>query len=353
MASPQVPWRDRIERRYADGLQRKGWVYWIFLIFSWMFRWFARRRRQYFLHHPDRSVQLPVPVIIVGNIVAGGTGKTPVVIALTQALRRHGAVPGVISRGYRSRNSDTSEVLAVESTTSPQCCGDEALLVAQRTLAPVFVHPQRLKAAYALLKKHPEVNVLIFDDGLQHYAVARQFELVVFGRQGVGNGAYLPAGPLRESIGRERDATLFVAADPVPGLSADAPAFHLPLVPDALYRLSQPEVRLDLASLQGRHIAAFAGIGDPEKFFHTLRHAGAVVDGYALPDHYHFLDDPFQQTLRDMIVITEKDAVKCALNPAYRNDPRLWVLPVSVQLDDSLVHLILTKLSSSNEPKVA
>lgn len=354
-SATKLPWRSRLERWYADSLQRKGLVYWALADEAVLFRWVMQKRRKKFLQQPERAARLPVPVIIVGNVVAGGAGKTPVVIALVQALQQQGYQPGVLARGYQPQGQRGSKTASapqeVTRYTLPQDCGDEPALIQQHTQVPVFVHANRIAAGQALLQRYPDTDILVLDDGLQHYALARDVELVVFDRRGAGNGRYLPAGPLREPLDRPRDATLFVSTAIKPELCAQSPAFEITLSAGALYRLSDPQQTRPLSALSGQTVAAFAGIGDPERFFQTLREAGAQVEAHPLSDHYEFHVNPFQATQQAHIVMTEKDAVKCAKLPDYLNDDRLWVLPVEAQLSEALVALILNKLGKSHGPE--
>ena len=348
---PQLPLRSRLERWYADSLQRKGLVYWALTEEAALFRWVMQRRRKKYLQQPETAVRLPVPVIIVGNIVAGGAGKTPIVIALVQALQQQGYRPGVLARGYQPKGrAQGKEALEVKSDSAVQACGDEPLLIRQQTQVPVFVHPNRVLAGQTLLQRYPDTNVLVLDDGLQHYALVRDVELVVFDRRGTGNGRFLPAGPLREATDRPRDATLFVDTAVKPELGANSPAFEVVMEAGALYRLYDPQQTMPLSDLSGQEMAAFAGIGDPERFFQTLRGVGAKVEAHPLSDHYEFEVNPFQATQKKMIVITEKDAVKCAQLNAYINDDRLWVLPVKTPLNPSLMALIVNKLGKAHGP---
>jgi tetraacyldisaccharide 4'-kinase len=344
-ASTRLPLRSRLERWYADSLQQRGLVFWAFAEEALLFRWVMHRRRKKFLQQPETAVRLPVPVIIVGNIVAGGAGKTPIVIALVQALQQQGYRPGVLARGYQPKGRTRNlEALEVSADSPPQTCGDEPVLIQQHTQVPVFVHPNRVMAGQTLLQRHPDTNVLVLDDGLQHYTLARDVELVVFDRRGMGNGRFLPAGPLREATHRPRDATLFVDTAAKPDLCANSPAFEVVMETGALYRLSDPQQTLPISGLSGQEVAAFAGIGDPERFFQTLAGAGAKIEAHPLSDHYEFEVNPFQATQKKIIVITEKDAVKCAKLNEYLNDDRLWVLPVKTPLDPGLMALIVNKL---------
>ncbi|MEC5216585.1 tetraacyldisaccharide 4'-kinase [Actimicrobium sp. GrIS 1.19] len=288
------------------------------------------------------SSRLPAPVIVVGNLFVGGTGKTPLVIWLVHALRNAGYVPGVISRGYGTRHDS---VIDVAPDALPAEVGDEPLLIAQRAGCPVMVGRDRVAAARALLQKHPAVNVIVSDDGLQHYRLQRDVEIVLFDERGAGNGWLLPAGPLREPVSRRRDFTVVNAARTPPGVAADiaADSHRMRLVGGFAEALVDPTRRIALGDLSGRILAA-AGIGNPERFFSMLRAAGLTIRTMALPDHHDFRDDPFRSVHADVILITEKDAVKCRQIEALKADSRLWVVPVAAQIDGPLAQLILEKL---------
>jgi tetraacyldisaccharide 4'-kinase len=292
-----------------------------------------------------RAERLPVPVIVVGNIFIGGTGKTPLTIWLANALRDAGFQPGIVSRGFGSSAAGARAVLA-QSTA--QEVGDEPLLIARRTGCPVMVGRARAAAGRALLAAHPEVDVIIADDGLQHYALARDLEIMLFDGRGAGNGWLLPAGPLREPASRRRDFTVVNAAQLTPALRAavgGAP-FQMRLEGGMAERLAAPHERVALASLRGQRLVAAAGIGNPQRFFTMLRAAGLEVAELALPDHHDFLDDPVARLEADAILITEKDAVTCALLENMRTDPRLWVVPVTAQLDGALAEQIVNNLEN-------
>lgn len=299
------------------------------------------------------GARLPVPVIVVGNIYVGGTGKTPLVIWLVQALAAAGYRPGVISRGYGGAEAAPRLVGADAEVAA---VGDEPLLIAERSGAPVMVGRRRTAAAQALLAAHPEVNVIIADDGLQHYALARDIEIMLFDERGLGNGWLLPAGPLREPASRRRDFTVFNAAAAPAGIGA--PVFRMQLVGVIAERLIDRAQRMPLTpqlylpaagaaeagGRQASRVVAAAGIGNPARFFAMLRATGLVFDEMPLPDHYPFADDPFAFDTADIILITEKDAVKCSRHPTLKNDPRLWVVPVTARIDEALAEHILEKL---------
>lgn len=290
------------------------------------------------------SVQLPVPVIIVGNVFVGGTGKTPLTIWLVDALRAAGRVPGVISRGYGSSSAAMPRLVSVDAT--PQQVGDEPLLIARRAQCPVMVGRDRVAAGQALLVAHPEIDCIVSDDGLQHYRLARDVEIVLFDGRGAGNGWLLPAGPLREPATRRRDFTVLNLAQGVDvPAKMPADAYRMILAGAVAQRLCDPAQQLPLQELNilpGKIVAA-AGIGNPARFFATLRQAGLDFEELPLPDHYDFAVNPFGNIAADIILITEKDAVKCALATELKNDPRLWVVPVTACLDGALAQRILEK----------
>ena len=285
------------------------------------------------------SARLPVPVVIVGNIFIGGTGKTPFTIWLAEALRAAGFTPGIISRGHGGAGSAprlvAGDALAAE-------VGDEPLLIARRSGCPVMVGRDRPAAARALLEQFPHVDVIISDDGLQHYALQRDVEIMLFDGRGAGNGWLLPAGPLREPVSRRRDFTVVNAPQAHAGNLRGA-LFYMRLAGTHAEQLIDRSKRVALPTLRAQRIAAAAGIGNPGRFFATLRGAGLEFAELPLPDHHDFLDDPFRTLDADIILITEKDAVKCGQIENLKRDPRLWVVPVTAQLDAALAEQIVEK----------
>lgn len=297
----------------------------------------------------------PVPVIIVGNIRVGGTGKTPIVIALAERLSQLGWKPGIISRGYGS-DSQTQPV-QVHSNSEPSLVGDEPILIAKRThdQFPIWVFPKRKQSIRALLKHSPEVNVIISDDGLQHNGLARwpareggrDIELVVRDGRGEGNGFLLPAGPLREPATRDRDATLFTEArqenvrDQLGSINDQyflgRRAFSLMGHLDGAYQLVNPENVQALSEIAQTYlpnkITAVAALGNPQRFFTALQNEGVVGKTIALPDHATYTPQFFSDINAQCILITEKDAVKCA----GIVDDRIWVVPMSLNLPENLM----------------
>lgn len=266
------------------------------------------------LRRPER---LPVPVVVVGNVVAGGAGKTPVVLAVLEHLQRRGLPAGVVSRGY-GRSGD--ECVEVQPGDEAVRTGDEPLLLRQRSGAPVFVATRRADAGRALLRAHPATRVIVSDDGLQHHALARDLEICVFDGRGTGNGWLLPAGPLREPWPRPVD--LVLAHGDAPGIAGHRMQRRL-----AAEAVRADGTRIALAALQGRPLHALAGIANPEVFFAMLRERGLQLTAtHALPDHHAFTaDDAFPADAT--LLCTEKDAVKL-----WRLRPDAWAIPLEVEI---------------------
>ncbi|MBC7499664.1 MAG: tetraacyldisaccharide 4'-kinase [Herminiimonas sp.] len=298
-------------------------------------------RRLMYRHGLLASVRLPVPVIIVGNIFIGGTGKTPLTIWLVQSLREAGRVPGVISRGH---GGSQAAPRSVHLDSLPGDVGDEPLLIAQRARCPVVVGHGRVDAARLLLAANPEVDVIVSDDGLQHYALQRDIEIILFDARRVGNGWLLPAGPLREPASRRRDFTV-VNIDPMTeGVPRGALTMRLGGTHAEALANRSKSMPLEMFAVSAPRIVAAAGIGNPARFFAMLRTFGLMFAEVPLPDHYDFGINPFAALDAEVILITEKDAVKCSRIDMIRHDPRLWVVPVTAQIDAALATNIVEKL---------
>ncbi len=330
----------RLETILTRAWSRRGWLACLLFPVSLLFRALTALRRSFYAAGLLKSTSLPVPVIVVGNLFIGGTGKTPLVIWLVEALRRAGYLPGVISRGYGASHEAPLEVTA---DSAARQAGDEPVLIARRTQCPVVVGRQRTAAAQALLAAHPQVNVIVADDGLQHYALARDVEVALFDARGAGNGWVLPAGPLREPLSRRCDFTVINANRRPSGMPNDA--INMQLAGRIAQRLCDRTQSRDVAAFASSAvIVAAAGIGNPARFFTMLRDAGLQFAEMPLPDHYDYRVNPFANLDADIILITEKDAVKCGQIDILKNDPRLWVVPVSAQIDGALAERILEKL---------
>lgn len=328
---------------------RRGWLACLLWPLSLLFGAIVWWRRALYRWGWKRAERLPVPVVVAGNVFVGGTGKTPLTIWLVEVLRAAGYQPGVISRGYGAAAQGT---LTVTPASQAREVGDEPLLIAERSACPVVVGRSRVAAGRALLAQYPEVDVIISDDGLQHYALARDVEIILSDRRGHGNGWLLPAGPLRESAQRRGDfavCNLGSATDNEEGMP-ELPSNTLPmwLQAGAAEQLKNRSQRLSLAELAALPVAgsmlAAAGIGNPGRFFATLTAAGLQFETMALPDHYDFAVNPFAAVSAGLILITEKDAVKCRAIEAIKNDPRLWVVPVTARIDGALADQLVEKL---------
>lgn len=320
----------------------RGPLAWPWLPLAALFACVSALRRLAFRHGWLRSERLDVPVLVVGNLVAGGSGKTPATLWLVDALRRRGFHPGILSRGYGG--SVTSPVV-VTADSDPALVGDEPVLMARRAGVPVFVGRDRAAAGRALRAAHPEVDVLVTDDGLQHYRLVRDVEIVVLDEALLGNRWLLPAGPLREPLARARRATLLLAHGDLSAGTREAigelPVFPMRLEPRGVYRLATPAVREETRVLDGLRLRALAGIGRPQRFFDTLKQLGIQpCERKAFPDHHEFVAADLALNDCDALLMTEKDAIKCtAIAP-----PQTWVLPVEADIPEAALTLILNRL---------
>ena len=294
-----------------------------------------------------RSYRLPVPVIVVGNLTVGGSGKTPLVLWLAQHLCEAGWRPGIISRGYGGAASEAGAALAVTASSDPAQVGDEPVLLAWRSGVPVFVGRDRVAVARALLAAQPQCDVIISDDGLQHYRLQRAVELAVFDARGAGNARLLPAGPLREPLRRLAavDALVWNCAA-VPRDVAPATAqFAMRLYGEDFYSLRDAQRRCGAHDLRGKRLYALAGIGDPARFFAQLAALGLEFAAHPFPDHHRYSAADLAFADDGVLLMTEKDAVKCA-GLTVRE---AWVLPVDAQIavargGKTLLDTILEKL---------
>lgn len=282
------------------------------------------------------SVRLAVPVIVIGNISVGGTGKTPLVLWLADFLRRQGRSPGIISRGY---GGSVDRVREVQADSNPALVGDEPLLLARKAGCPVWIGRDRVAAARALLLAHPECDLLLSDDGLQHYRLGRDMEIVVVdGGRRFGNGCMLPAGPLREGLSRlgTVDAVV-VNGDPGSGTSNE---FGMRLQGERIYSLRHPGRRVAAKDLAGKNIHAVAGIGNPQRFFEHLKGLGLNFEPHCFPDHHAYRPEDLAYDAADVLLMTEKDAVKCA----DFADDRFWVLEVEAVLTPAFDEIMQKQL---------
>ena len=302
---------------------------------SLLFGLAVRVRRLLYLHGLRRSEAFPVPLIVVGNITVGGTGKTPLVARLVELLREAGYQPGVISRGYGGQSAQWPRHVTTDS--DPREVGDEPMLLARRCRCPIVVGPDRVAAARALLDTYG-CNVILSDDGLQHYRLRRDLEIaVVDGFRRLGNGACLPAGPLREPPSRLHTVDFVVGNG-----AARGGEYLMCLRGDRAVNLTDAGVSVSLAGFSQGTVHAVAGIGDPGRFFDQLRHARLRILEHPFPDHHAFCpaDLHFPQDLP--VLMTEKDAVKCQIFAPEG----CWYVPVSARLEPAFEEDLLKRLAS-------
>lgn len=289
---------------------------------------------RHWLYHTGlkTSHRLPVRVIVVGNVVAGGAGKTPVTMALVHHLSRQGLRVGVISRGHGRDTRDTREV---QAGSSPQSVGDEPLLIRQKTGVPVWVGASRVEAGRALLDQHPWVDTLICDDGLQHRALARDIEICVMDERGVGNGWLLPAGPLREPWPKPVDLLLHTGVSALQG-GFQAQRQLADHAHDAYGRT------IPLASLKNQPVDAVAGLARPEAFFNMLRESGLNLHHTTpLPDHFDYATWPTAPLTRPLLC-TEKDAAKL-----WQHQPEALAVPLELTPEPGFWHALDARLSAT------
>jgi tetraacyldisaccharide 4'-kinase len=298
-----------------------------------LWRWVALIRRGLYRNGWLWVERLPAPVVVVGNLSVGGTGKTPLAIALVESLRSAGFSPGVVSRGYAGRARCWPQ--AVTAHSDPLQVGDETVLIATRAGCPVMAGPDRVAAARALLADG-RCDVIVSDDGLQHYRLGRDVEIAVIdGARGLGNGWCLPAGPLREPAERLESVDFIVRN----GGEARPGEFLMHLEGDTAVRLSDGQNR-PLEAFAGGKVRALAGIGNPERFFEYLRRHGLEVEERAFPDHHVFTCGDLTFGDDFPLLMTEKDAVKCR---AFSGES-LWMVPVRAVLPPEFAESVLNLL---------
>lgn len=339
---PELHWQQTLQNAWAE----RGPLACALLPVSWVYGGLLWVRSVLYQLGFLRSHRLHVPVVVVGNLIVGGAGKTPTVLALLALLRSQGFHPGVVSRGFRGAAeraaAGTAEVHPESMATQ---VGDEPLLLRRRGGAPVVVGRDRAAAAVELLRLHPEVNVIVSDDGLQHRALQRDLQIIVFDTRGAGNGWLLPAGPLREALPPALPARTWVI------YNATAPSTNLPgslavaglrgLVLLADWRAGHPPLHEPMIQLRGRPVVAAAGVANPQRFFSMLSAAGLDITGLPLPDHHDYRRLPWPEGTPDVIV-TEKDAVK--LDVQLTAGTRVWVAPLDFQLDPAFVAAFMAAL---------
>jgi len=305
---------------------------------SLVFRSIVALRRAAYRASLLPSLRLGVPVIVVGNITVGGTGKTPLVLWLATFLSDHGFRPGIVSRGYGSTARTPRPVTA---GSDPKTGGDEPVLLAHRSARPVWVGENRAATAEALLRAHPECDVIVSDDGLQHYRLQRDVEFaVVDGGRGFGNGFMLPAGPLREPLSRLRTVDAVVVNGPARPLETPRRTLTMQLNGREFRNVLNPDHTVGPAHFHRLRVHAIAGIGNPQRFFAHLEALGLQFEAHAFPDHHRYVAADLAFPDADAILMTEKDAVKCAAFAAETH----WALRVDAMPESELGELVLRKL---------
>ncbi|RQO63368.1 tetraacyldisaccharide 4'-kinase [Paucibacter sp. KBW04] len=336
----------RLEREwYAQAGGLTPWLSGLLRPLSWLYAGLSTSRALLYRWGWKKTAQLPVPVIVVGNWIVGGAGKTPTTLALIQVLQKQGLRVGVISRGYGRNNED---LRLIQSDSLASEVGDEPLLIHLRSRVPVAVGRDRVAAAQALLQAHPELQILISDDGLQHLRLPRDLAVLVFDERGLGNGRLLPAGPLRQRARLQAEAkqlVLYNAAQP-----------STPLPGHLAQRRLAGAVRLQdwwqgrPASLQALHelrqrpesaLLATAGMAHPQRFFKMLAEQGLRFQTLPLPDHYNFAVIPWPAA-SPTVLLTEKDAIK--LRPERCPTTEVWVVALDFRLDAAFEQALCEQL---------
>lgn len=299
----------------------------VLLPLSWFYSLIIILRRLCYQSGLIAVNQIDVPVIIVGNISVGGTGKTPLVIWLADYFKKKGFNPGIISRGYGGKLSGKSQQVRPDS--NPGLVGDEPVLIAKRTHCPVAIAVQRRRAAEELIE-HCDCDLILCDDGMQHYSLGRDIEIAVIdGQRRFGNGRCLPAGPLREPISRLNSVDLVVSK-----YIAGRHEYKMEYQYGDLVSLLDPEYTIPISSLNGQSVHAISGIGNPDRYYSYLRNNKLHIINHEFPDHYPFTKNDVNFDDGLPVVMTEKDAVKCN-DFATKNH---WYLPISATLPDSFTY---------------
>lgn len=315
--------RGRLERWLWAQWRKKGSAQLVLLPLSWMFGALAALRRACYRYRICPTTTLPIPVVIVGNIAVGGVGKTPIVLALVKLLQGAGLRPGVVTRGYKGEAAGPTEVSSEDEAGR---VGDEALLLARNSGCPVWLGADRVAAARGLVAAHPGVEIIVSDDGLQHYRLGRAVEIAVIdGRYGCGNKRLLPAGPLREPMNRLHSVD-YVLKNGVPTAE-----YAVEIVGECFYNVNNPFRTTTAEAFADRRVVALAGIGNPQRFFDRLKALKINFSSYAFPDHWGFTEDDLDFSDADAIIMTEKDAVKCA---AFA-PPKCWYLKIEARLNEA------------------
>jgi tetraacyldisaccharide 4'-kinase len=319
---------------------RRGAIAWLLWPCSVLFGMVVALRRFFYKIRVLKSVHPGIPVIVVGNLTVGGSGKTPLVLWIAEFLKSKGWSPAIVSRGYGGR---VEAPRAATVASEPEEVGDEPIMLSRRSGCPVWVGPDRVNVIAALRAQHPDVDVLVLDDGLQHYRLRRNLEIAVVDSRGFGNGFLIPAGPLREPRRRLR------SVDAVVSHGSALKGFKMELEGDVAHRMTDSRERRPLQSWRGQKLHAAAGIGNPSRFFVHVGSRGPKVVPHPFPDHHRFTPDELEFADEAPVLVTEKDAVKLR---RYAR-PSWWVLPVSAKLDPAFADWLLRKTDEWRRSKAA
>jgi tetraacyldisaccharide 4'-kinase len=315
---------DKIRQRWYGGGEVSGLSKFAAKLFGYV----VASRKKCYESGFFKVQRLKVPVIVVGNITAGGGGKTPMVIWLVNHLKSLGYKPGIVSRGYGGKRK--VEPMFVTANANPSASGDEPLLMAKSTQLPVMVGKDRVKAAKALINNY-SVNVIVSDDGMQHLSLGRDAEIVMLdAKWRTGNHMMMPAGPLREPLERLNSVDLVVFKGNFEN------QHHYELEIETIYQLNHKQQIKEISEFRNQKVVAMAGIANPEGFFSSLSKAGIPIIKTALPDHYDFSESDFSELGETMVLMTEKDAVKCE----HMSLPNVWVVKVKLKMPEKTLTAI-------------
>lgn len=319
----------------------RSFIVLLLLPLSWLFRLITLFRRWLYQLGLLKTHRIPVPVIVVGNINVGGTGKSPLVIWLAQFLKEAGYLPGIISRGYGGKSDVWPQQVLEDSDV--EAVGEEAVMISQRSQCPMAVGPDRVAAARSLLK-YTDCDVIISDDGLQHYSLGRDLEIVVIdGIRRFGNGHFLPAGPLRESRTRLNKVDLIVVNG-----TAGPKEYQMKLISGKVQNCKDSSISCDLSDFNQQEVHGVAAIGHPKRFFNDLIKSGLKVVEHPFRDHYFFKLEDISYNDTKAVLMTEKDAVKCKSFAQAHH----WFVPVDAKLDDRFGQRLLALLVKAVDRKI-
>lgn len=323
-----------LHKKLADVWYSKNVMAFLLWPLSLIYQLFFKLHKLVYRLGIKQSYRSKLPVIVIGNLTVGGTGKTPLTIALAEFLINNGYKPGIVSRGYKATAKTFPQIVSLNDC--PKLLGDEPVLLAKKTNVPVVVSPKRKEGIKVLENKN--CDVIICDDGLQHHALQKDIEVIlVDGLRGFGNGFCLPAGPLRESNKNLANKEFVVVHG-----GNNVETYQMTLRVFEIYNLKNPQLKLNLEDVRLKKIHAMAAIGHPKRFFETLRGLGLSIIENEFPDHYRYQVKDFEFCRdEDLLVMTEKDAVKCK---EWARD-NYWVLAVQANLSENFKTDLLSKLS--------